>query len=366
MRICFVDTSTKLEHVRELETRARGGMVSSLFKVSDYLAHAGNDVTVLSDIKSEGRTKFGTLWLKMFEPLAHYSEGRTKFGTLWLNEPLAHYDVMVANRGAADGFPMIDASHRVLWTHDLPHAGFIPDPKIMSAFDCTVFMSRYAEGIWRRFYRTIGKSVFIPNGVDKTIFYPRQKFHNTMIFASAPNRGLDKLPLILDAVRSRLPDGWKYVLKAYSNLAQLHPGEGEDTYDYTSIEESKVELHKPVPQGELANRLGQAGLMVLPTGYPEICSNVVLQSLASGTPVITTGGLGATPEWVRHGKNGLLTTYQPHDYMIHTVQMVRNLVQVLEDRKLHDKLIRGAARTKVHTWIEIGRKWERLLLKIGG
>lgn len=340
MRICFVDHSTCLEHVRELERKARGGMVTSLFKVSDYLAHAGHDVTVFSDIKSEGCTKFGTKWL---------------------HEPYGRFDVLVSNRGVGEGWPQINASHRVLWTHDLPHNGFIKEPKVMGAFDCTVFMSRYAEFIWRRFYRAIGKSAFIPNGVDKTIFYPRQKYPARLIFASAPNRGLDKLPLILDSIRSRLDDGWKYVLSAYSNHSKLHPGEGKDQFDYKEIEDSNVDLEVPVPQETLADKIGQAGLMILPTGYPEICSNVVLQSLACGTPVITTGGLGATPEWVKHRKNGMLTKYQPHDYMIHTVEMVRNIVEVLENKKLHDKLIRGATKTKIHTWSEIGRRWERLL-----
>ena len=84
-------------------------------------------------------------------------------------------------------------------------------------------------------------------------------------------------------------------MSAYSNLEKMHPGEGEDTFDYKSIEDSNVDLMEPVPQEAFANKLGQAGLMIMPTGYPEICSNVVLQSLASGTPVITTGHLGATP-----------------------------------------------------------------------
>lgn len=321
-------------------------MVASLFHVSDYLASQGHDVTVLSDIECTGVTK-----------------AKAK----WLHEAWGEYDCLISNRGVGGGIPEIKAKSRILWTHDLPHSGFIPDPRVMGAFNCTVFMSRYAEAVWRLFYKDIGRSVFIPNGVDKSIFYPRQKFLKTMIFASAPNRGLDKLPLILDSVRSRMgKDGWKYVLKAYSNLSKLHPNEGDDTFDYKTVEESDVELCDPLPQAEFANKLGQAGLMILPTGYPEICSNSVLQALASGTPVITTGNLGATGEWVKHRKNGMLTTFLPEDYMVHLVEMVRNTVRVLEDEKLHRKLIQSAQRTKVLTWSEIGRKWEKLLVKIGG
>jgi len=340
--LLFIDRSTRLRTVSDLRTQARGGMVSSLFEVTDHLSRRGHDVTVLSDI-------------------AH--EGVTKAGSKWLHEAFGHYDVLVCNRGIGDGYDIIDAQARVLWTHDLPHNGFIPEPERIRAFACTVFMSRYAERVWRAFYKDIGRSVRIPNGV-RPIFYPREKDHDTLVYASAPNRGLDKLPLILDAIRSRV--GRPIRLRAFSNLAALHPNEiGKgDGFDYKSIRDSNVELSDPVPQADLAGILGQAGLMILPSGYPEICSNIVLQSLASGTPIITTGGLGATPEWVRHGRNGMLTEFQPHDYMIHLVEIVRNAVTVLENRRLHDKLIRGAARTRVFSWSEIGNQWERMLSRI--
>jgi len=337
MRLIFVDRSTRLKTVGDLKTRARGGMVASLFHISDYLAAQGHDVTVLSDIEQSGCTP-----------------ARVK----WVDDHWGEYDVLINNRGIGDGYSMIRAKHRVLWTHDLPHSGFIPNPKSITAYDRVVFMSRYAEGVWRKFYPAIGKSTFIPNGVDKKEFYPRQK-RKHLIYASAPNRGLDKLPLILDALRSRVDADLE--LTAYSNLAKLHPGEGEDRFDYTPIRESNVTLFSPVPQKVLANKLGQAALMILPSAYPEICSNAVLQSLVSGTPIITTGNLGATPEWVKHKKNGMLTEYVPHDYMVHIVEIVRNAKEVLNNPKLHQRLIDGALRTKIFDWQEIGAKWERML-----
>lgn len=343
MRFLFLDRSTRLQSVSDLSSRARGGMVSSLFHVTDYLSSRGHDVTVLSDIEGPGATPAGTRWL---------------------HEAWGEYDALICNRGIGDGYPQIRAKRRILWTHDLPHSGFIPEPRNIRAFDCVVFMSRYAERVWRTFYRDIGRSVLIPNGVDKRLFHPREKDRDAIIYASAPNRGLDKLPLILDSIRSRV--GREIRLRAYSNLSALHPGEvgTGDRFDYKSVLESSVELMDPVTQDVLAGKLGQAGLMILPSGYPEICSNIVLQALASGVPIITTGGLGATPEWVRHGFNGLLTRFQPHDYMVHVVEMVRNAVRVFEHPWLHKRLMFGAARTRIFDWQEIGRRWERMLSRL--
>ena len=63
MRLLFIDASTKLKTVRDLDSQGRGGMVSSLFKVTDYLARRGHHVCVLSDIESTGQTKSGVNWV---------------------------------------------------------------------------------------------------------------------------------------------------------------------------------------------------------------------------------------------------------------------------------------------------------------
>ena len=337
MRICFLDRSTKLETVNDLETRPRGGMVTSLFKVSDYLSKRGHDVWVLCDVKETGRNESGTNWA---------------------NECEGFFDVLVCNRGVG-GFD-IQAKRRVLWTHDLPHAGQIPEPKNIKAFT-TVFMSKYAERVWRYYYKDIGKSFYIPNGVDKDIFYPREKDLNYLIYASAPNRGLKRLPLIFDSIAARVKRS--VYMRAYSNLAKLHPNEVDERDDlsetYNAVKESKVQLCDPIPQSDLAVELGKAGLMILPSGYPEICSNVVLQALASGVPIVTTGGLGSSGEWI---SRCTLTEWQPHDYMVYQLDIVRRAVGILENEKLHRKFIKNAAtHTKIYTWDEIGARWEKML-----
>jgi glycosyltransferase involved in cell wall biosynthesis len=345
MRILFIDFSTKLETIHDLTKRARGGMVSSLFKVSDYLAWRGHDVTVLSDVECDGVTAYGTKWLK---------------------EAWGKYDCLITNRGTHDGYPQIDAQSRILWTHDLPHSGFIPEPKTIKGYACTVFMSRYAEDVWRTFYRDIGKSVCIPNGVTPELFKPREK-EPVLIFASAPNRGLHKLPFILECVRNRVSTDVE--LHAYSNLQVLHPNEKkqkeeDNPYTYPDIDGDNVKLMDPIPQREFAYKLGSAAGLVMPSAYPEICSNVVLQALSCGTPVFTTGGLGFIDEWVKHGKNGALTNFQPQDYMVYTVEMVRNLVRYLEDARLQKRMQRTAARARVWSWKRVGRAWERMLKSV--
>jgi glycosyltransferase involved in cell wall biosynthesis len=348
MRICFIDRSTQLSTVSDLQTRARGGMVSSLFHVSNQLSRKGHHVSVFADIEEDGYTADGVDW-----------------NDIEISQPV-DCDVLVFNRGIGSGLSHIKAKHRVLWTHDLPHAGFIEEPKNIKAFSAVVFMSDYAEEIWRFFCKDIGKSFKIPNGVDLELFYPRQKDTNYIIYASAPNRGLKRLPFIFDCLKTRVKR--PLYMKAFSNLSTLHPNEvGENDefqQTYKEVHESSVELHEPVPQSKLAEELGTAGLMVIPTDYPEICSNTILQSLASGTPVVTTGQLGSAGEWIENGWNGGLTRWQPNDYMAYQIDIQRCAVKILENDDLHRRMMANAANTRIYSWDEIGTQWHRMLTKL--
>jgi len=286
----------------------------------------------------------------------------------WLDEQWGEYDVLIINRGTSDGHPWIRAKRRILWTHDLPHSGFIPNPKTLHAFDRVVFMSRYAERIWRTFYRTIGKSVTIPNGVNKKMFFPREKDMDYMIYASAPNRGLDKLPFVFDCIKARIDRDLK--MHAYSNMAILHPNEHSKDHNEVLADGYKHEYEHidsgfkaldPIPQQQLADELGRASLMILPTPFPEICSNSILQSLASGTPIITTGNLGSAGEWVKHKHSGMLTKFITNDYVVHSVEMIRNACYVLENKKRHKRMIRNASNTRILSWDEVGASWKRMI-----
>lgn len=347
MKILFIDRSIQAESIFDIANLPCGGRKTSMFYLPDELGKMGHDCWVWANIKKPGITACGTKWVA--------------------ERPPDDVDVLVLNRGIGDGCPEIKAKLRVFWTHDLPHNGFVPDPRTLNAVGLTVFMSRYAKAVWSEFFRGFGKSVIIPNGVDKKIFEPDEKCGNTLVFASAPNRGLKRLPLIYEAAKARL-NGQNLKMQVFSNMGKLHPGEVDDPesdgYEltYKNVEESGIELMDPVPQAQLSFYLSQAAATVIPTGFPEICSNLVLQSLACGTPVITTGGIGATPEWVKDFHNGLMTRFKPEDYMVHTVEMVRNIVRFMGDKKLRSRLTRNASRaSNVLDWAEIALMWNKAI-----
>lgn len=338
-RVAFVDRS---ENGVTGEASLRGpinGRLTCLHNVTKYLAGRGHQIEVL------GR----------------HPRFTTEAGVLWNDRWQGSYDTLVFLRGLGDGEPAIDAGKRILWVRDLPHSGFCSEPGKLKSVQ-VVALSKYAERIWRSYYRQIKKCVVIPNGVDTRVFKRgpiSARNRKLFLFASNPNRGLDRLPLIFESVHAVDPE---IQMVAFSDRETLHPGETGDYADATrKCVDKGIDVRAPVSAERLAWWMQTAGAMVLPSDYPEICSNVVLQALACGLPIITTGRMGATVEWVKDGVNGRLTQFDKRDYQIYDLEIARHMLDLAKKPAEWASLCYGAEDTDVPSWEDIGRKWERLI-----
>ncbi len=348
MKILFIDLTTGLDSFRDLETQGRGGMVTSLLTLPNALCKLNSECYVLSDARQGGRTIDGCTWL-------------IKEDMGWIIEQ--KWDFLILNRQMyGEGFPEIRAKHKLLWVHDMVHGGWVTNPPVLKMLSGTVFMSKYSEETWRTYYQDLPrKSFLIPNGIDKNLFYPEEKDFAVMIYFSAPNRGLTYLPIILNTVQEAL--GKRMLLLAFSNMGKMHPAEDDDKFKdvYEEVRSAGIDLRDPVPQSELAKFVRKSCLMLKPNDYMETCSNSTLQSLAAGTPVITSP-IGSDVEWVMHGANGLLTEHTLQDGPLFILEFCRLVVNVLKDRAVHERLIRKAPQTdRLYTWEEIGSKWNKML-----
>lgn len=350
MRILFIDLTTGLDSFLDLKTRGRGGMVSSLLLLPDALSKLNNECFVFSDSKSGGTTARGTTWL---------------IDADWEWIAKQKWDFLILNRQTyGEGFPDLHSKHRVLWTHDMVHSGWAPNPERLKMLSATVFMSAYSEETWRAYYKDIGRSFQIPNGVDRELFKPGAKDWDSMIYLSAPNRGLAHLPVILDTVREATKREIK--LTAFSNMATMHPKEPGEKFSgmYEEVKAAGVDLRDPVPQEVIAGHLARAGLMVKPSDFAETCSNTTLQSLSCGTPIITSA-VGADKEWVLHRRNGMIQKHTLADGPLFILEFCRDVIEVLQNPRLHDCMVRSAPQSLgLFTWEEIGQKWNRMFNQI--
>jgi glycosyltransferase involved in cell wall biosynthesis len=108
--------------------------------------------------------------------------------------------------------------------------------------------------------------------------------------------------------------------------------------------EERVRLPGPMGQEELSREYGRASVFCLPCrvlpGDRDGLPNVLVEAMASGVPVVTTGVSGI-PELVSHEANGLIV--DPND----PEGLADSLVRLHEDRELAVRLARAGRATVI-------------------
>ncbi len=170
------------------------------------------------------------------------------------------------------------------------------------------------------------KVVVIPNGVDMGLFQPIAR-------SEARRRlGLDERgPLLVCVAALERNKGYEELIEAVSRLpADVHliiVGGQTDGGAYLRrlcrlVEEKglagRVTFAGRQPHEIVAAYFNAADVSVL-ASHAEGCPNVVLESLACGTPVVATS-VGGTPELIKPGENGELVQVQNPPVLAETLK----------------------------------------------
>ncbi len=178
--------------------------------------------------------------------------------------------------------------------------------------DAVIAVSRALKRLVEELGAEPEKVWVIPNGVDRELFFPEDRLEARRKVGWSPEdrvilwvgrldpiKGLDLLVEAAVELRHRVAGTvlWKLVgggpmrdsIRAMIRQRGL---------------ESEVTLEGGVPPAELRTWYSAADLFFLPS-LSEGCPNVVLESLACGTPVVAMD-IGGVPDLVREGKEGLL------------------------------------------------------------
>jgi glycosyltransferase involved in cell wall biosynthesis len=138
----------------------------------------------------------------------------------------------------------------------------------------------------------------VPNGVDRSLFFPRDRQAeraalgvpgdaSVVLFVGRvePQKGVGELLAAFDRLRSRMP---RAVLVMIGDEPRAHEVEG----GVRCRADGAVRFLGPRPHSEVARWMGASDLLALPS-WSEGTPNVVLESLASGRPVVATpvGGI---------------------------------------------------------------------------
>jgi glycosyltransferase involved in cell wall biosynthesis len=202
----------------------------------------------------------------------------------------------------------------------------------------------------------------IPNGVADyfTPTYPKTK---TLIYASAPYRGLKYIKYIFSRVQQHHPDA---TLKIFTGMS-LHGG--EDTPEQLAIYQDLratpgVIFSQPIAHEQLAREFSTAAVLCYPNNWEETSCVTLLEAMASGC-IPVTSDIGALPETAHgHGvqvpmrgiytNSGWQVTRQFLDDFSQAVTTVLNNYSYNQC-----ETVANYSRTQ-HSWDKLAQQWKEL------
>lgn len=259
----------------------------------------------------------------------------------------------------------------LLWCHDL-HYG--PDVKeLMQVWDTTEGATVCGVSAWHaamlsRYYG-LQRPAYLPNGINLDRFgnAPR-KVPFQCVYASSPDRGLDRLLRLWPKLLQREPAltlhvgyGWenldKAVQRGRTDLAELK------AYLLTKMEQvgPSVIWRGRLPQDELAKLYGESSALLYPSDFLEVSCITTMEAMAAGCVPITTTS-GAIPETV--GDGGFLVDGMPNssvwgDYYVNVAYGVLSHPNIAKPVEY-----RGRARAKELTWDLAFEHWKNVLASL--
>lgn len=344
-RLLFVDGTGGFE-INRIKTKPIGGILNSLTIIPQYLASKGHEVYVSCTCKKKVKVKGVTY-------LPHtYSKAIPKWDVTIFNRNTVNSRVMTYSQSIG--------AKTVWWLHDLVDFTYLEDGSYKH-LDKIIALSQYCKKSYSEFYDIPEeKFAIIPNGIDKSIFYPgkyekRKKYK--VIMASALIKGYIPVELTWNNLKRQIPEAELYI---YSSQ-KLHGFENnpQQTAFLERMEQLNANVQQPVKKEVMADIMRSSWIMLMPNSYPEICSNLLLEARACGLPVVSTN-IGANPEFIENGKTGIITEDSPHDLSLWVKKYITSTVSLCKNDKLHHSISENAPQG-ILDWNDIGEKWNNEL-----
>jgi glycosyltransferase involved in cell wall biosynthesis len=220
---------------------------------------------------------------------------------------------------------------------------------VVSAVSTSVAQELHAYGI-------DSKSVlFMANGVDTNTFFLRNNHKRTRfpyilsVGRLAPRKGLEDLIEAARMVVEKFPE-------VHFLLAGEGPLEGKIRKEIRKyrLEKHLILLGQITNRERLADLYRNATIFVHPAHY-EGLPTVLLEAMASGVPVISTGVSGAI-DVIEDGSNGFLVP--PHA----PTQIANTIGYVLQNRGLCHRIVKAAWKNIkcCYSWDVVGQNYEIL------
>ena len=266
----------------------------------------------------------------------------------------------------------LECPKAILWCHDLNYGPEVS--KFIQTWASTPGAVVCGVSAWHaemlKKYYDLPRADFVPNGVDISLFgddAPKKEPFQ-LVYASSPDRGLDRLVRLWPRLKKREPGLSLKIAYGWNNIDKMIAMGRQDLAEFkdkllkmTAMDESIQWLGRLNKQ-EVANLYRESAVWAYPTSFLEVSCISAMEAMAGGA-VPVTSTWGALPETI--GDAGLLVPGQP-DAAYWQEMWVESLIGCLTSPQIQ-WVLRAKARQRAFefTWDLAYAKWKQVVENLG-
>jgi len=242
-----------------------------------------------------------------------------------------------------------------LWCHDL----YTPGVESAQHFDKHICLSNFHRDYVNAMQGLPIEKIWVSrNGIVPERFKDRsiiKKNPMKLVYPSSPDRGLDKLIVMLDKVRQKHPVEL-HVFYGFDNLYKSGPKMVElaDLLRKMISERPWITYHGNTEQKELTRHLMEASLWVHPANFIESFCITAIETICAGTYPITRT-LGALKDTLKDAREkGFAFLFDENCETDQEIAMWADKVCEAIDNKVWEKI---SVDPKKYSWESVAREW---------
>jgi glycosyltransferase involved in cell wall biosynthesis len=176
----------------------------------------------------------------------------------------------------------------------------------------------------------------IPNGIDSSIFKPRNQDYSKELFGIPQNKTV--LLFVADSLNNKRK-GFEFILRAIEQLDKNKFVLVTIGFKYSGFIKFKniIQLGKIKEELLLSIVYSAADVFIIPSLIDNL-PNTVIESLMCGTPVIGFP-VGGIPDMIQNGKNGYLTEEISVMSLVETIHLLANTIHNFDRDKISKEAI---------------------------
>lgn len=317
------------------KTKGVGGSEIAAIKMAKALKKLTDKRIVVFNQRETDSTMSGVEYVNINKMVDYFSDWKPRLHIAWRHN-----------------MKVTDAK-TILWSHDLISPGF----ENHDIYDKYMVLSEFHKNYVTRLYGVPESKVYVTaNGIDPERFKgldTSKKNPNKIIYASSPDRGLDRAIAVCDLVRNSLPIEL-HIFYGFDNLRKMGGNLQADYYENLIKERPYIKYHGNVQQEKLLEHYKDAAVWLYPTNFLETyCITAIEMILSKVYPVVRD--YGALPNTLAKYKNAGMASVIDRDCssLDDVVVYAKEVIDAILNKK-YDKIKEEAVNC---SWENVAKQW---------